>query len=107
MAQDIEIIKIVAMSGGKEYRHLKRLGLSVLRLDMEDLAKYAHQVCIDNIEAAWVGEQVIQMEIELHDLDTMKIETCGNLAYVSLYHADKKVREKAASLVEKMKSWVL
>lgn len=91
----------------RSYKHLKRMGHSVLRLDMADLSQYADQVCVSNIGSLWLQEQIMLTDFDMEDLDKMNATSFGNLAYVALHHSNQSVRAKAVALIEKAKSLVL
>lgn len=92
------------MSGlNRSYDHLKRMGLRVLDLPIEDLANYADKVLVANVHEPWVNEQVLQTELEADDLVKTNATSFGNLAYVAMYSKHADVRKKAIELIEAAK----
>ncbi len=92
------------MSGlNRSYDHLKRMGLRVLELSLGDMANYADRVMVVNVNERWVSEQVLLTEFDIDDLVKMNATSFGNLAYVAVNSADKKVREKAVQLINEAK----
>jgi len=87
----------------RSYNHLKRVGLNVLNLSLVDLSKYADKVCIENVNAEWLEDQVMSSNFSDVNAESLNATSFGNLAYVALYSGNKIVRERAKYLINQAK----
>ena len=81
-------------------KHLKEIRHSIPFWNRHAQKHYAGQITVENIDTPMFQYSDFLSGIYTEDwMKTYNATTVGNLAYVSLYHKDKEIRERAEKML--------
>jgi len=80
----------------------------IRKLSLENKAKWADQVCAQNVNEEWLQAQIIEnRDMNLDEMfDKLNTTSIGNSACVALHCTNEKVREAALQFIEKWENFV-
>ena len=86
--------------------HLNKIGCAIIGFPLEEMAEYVDGICkymVDVKDESFV-ELIIQT-VSDPAFDKWNATSCGNMAYIALYHPNEKVRKDTIGLLDKFYFW--